>query len=96
MRMGRWILLELAMMVAALIFASVAVALASQGSSYSWAQPGTAPVSTPFAQPPARILSPAAARVSAVALSSGYVWAQPGAVSASAPSAQLPVGVSTR
>ena len=48
------------------------------GSDYHWAQPGTAPVTTPSAQPPASIPIAASTRIpTAAGLGSGYQWAQP-------------------
>lgn len=58
---------------------SVGVAGVSGGipsSSYHWQQPGTAPVSTPHAQPQLS-WTPAPTGLQE-ALASGYVWVQPG------------------
>jgi len=60
------------------------------GSAYVWAQPGTAPVSTPHAQPPAWIpIGP----VTAFHPVSGYTWAQPGTATVSAAHAQPPARI---
>lgn len=61
------------------------------GSSYTWVQPGTAIVSTPFAQPPAWIFA-FATRSASLPLSS-YAWAQPGAAIVSTPFAQPPAWI---
>jgi hypothetical protein len=55
-------------------------------ATYAWAQPGCAPVSTPYAQPPASIL--AAPIVVAAPPGSGYVWPQPDGPIVSVPCAQ--------
>jgi len=68
-----------------------ASATARPGSSYAWAQPGTAIVSTPFAQPPAWIF--AFATPSAPRPLSSYVWAQPGTAIVVTPFAQPPAWI---
>ena len=58
------------------------------GSDYAWAQPGTAPVSVPFAQPPAWI--PIVCAWVCTPPGSDYAWAQPGTAPVSVPHAQPP------
>ena len=70
----------------ALMFASASVGAAVPGSSYHWQQPGTAPVTTPYAQPElpytaVPVLGPQYAY-------SGYSWAQPGTAPVYTPHAQ--------
>ena len=66
-------------------------AAALPGSAYAWAQPGTAPVAVPFAQPPASVpisvMTPASSMPR-----SDYAWAQPGTAPADVPFAQPPAG----
>ena len=60
------------------------------GSSYTWAQPGTAPIITQGAQPPAWIpIGPAAAFHPV----SGYAWAQPGTAPVITQDAQPPAWI---
>jgi len=77
--------LLLAALAAAVSALSAAGASASMppGASYAWAQPGTAPVTTPFAQP-------AIPTASAVAPWAGmsYAWAQPRTAPVTTPFAQ--------
>jgi hypothetical protein len=64
-------------------------------SNYHWAQPGTAHVVAPFADPPASISIATPARIATVAtLGSSYEWAQPGTAPVT-PSGQLPALIST-
>ena len=77
-----------------LLLALSAVGASASGPpapSYSWAQPGTAIASTPFAQPPAWIFT--FATPSAPPLLSSYRWAQPGAAIVSTPFAQPPASI---
>ena len=60
------------------------------GSTYAWGQPGTAPVTVPFAQPPAWI--PIATTIPSPP-ASGYAWGQPGAAPVSTPFAQPPAWI---
>jgi hypothetical protein len=60
------------------------------GSAYAWAQPGTAPVSTPNAQPPAWIPIGATAAFQPV---SDYAWMQPGTAPVATPNAQPPAWI---
>ena len=71
-----------------------AATLLPPGSSYIWAQPGTAPVSTPFAQPPAWIplAAPTSGAVPGV-VDLAYAWAQPGTAPVNLPFAQPPASV---
>jgi hypothetical protein len=57
-----------------------------QSVSYAWAQPGCAPVSTPYAQAPASI--PMSPPMVAAVRGSGYVWPQPGGATVNVPCAQ--------
>jgi hypothetical protein len=78
--------------IVALTFAAGGFSAAPPGASYGWAQPGCAPASTPFAQPPASVLSaPAAVAVSVPG--SAYAWAQPGTAPVDTPSAQPPASI---
>lgn len=75
-----------------LILPSVgATATVAPGSGYTWAQPGTALVSTPLAQPPAWVV--AFATRPGLAPLTTYVWAQPGAAIATTPFAQPPASI---
>ena len=62
------------------------------GSSYVWSQPGTAPVSVPFAQPPAWILG---AFAPTLPPTSSYGWGQPGTAPVNTPDAQPPAWIPT-
>jgi hypothetical protein len=81
--------------VVASALAAAAVALSATGAppvTYQWQQPGTAPVTTPFAQPPAWIpLAELPATPAAAA--GGYQWQQPGTAPVTTPSAQPPVWI---
>jgi len=57
------------------------------GAGYHWAQPGCAPVSTPYAQPSASALA-VPATIATPAVGSSYVWAQPGCPHVATPGAQ--------
>src|SRR6266508_2925944 len=80
MRNTRTLLLTLLVAATAALAAGFASAAMSQpGTGYVWAQPGTAPASCPWAQPPAWIpISAPIVTASPVELESAYVWAQPG------------------
>jgi hypothetical protein len=60
------------------------------GSEYAWAQPGTAMVATPDAQPPAWI--PIAAQPAYAVQGMDYAWAQPGTAPVDQPPASVPTG----
>ena len=57
------------------------------GTGYLWAQPGTAPVNVPMAQPPAWIPITPAAVVTTIP-GSDYPWAQPGTAPVTVPFGQ--------
>ena len=57
------------------------------GSSYPWAEPGCAPVTSEYTQPPAWI---SVAPTVAVPPGSDYAWAQPGCAIVTTPFAQPP------
>jgi hypothetical protein len=98
MKQSRWNLAAVCGVLAALAIApSVASATASMslpGSGYAWAQPGTAPVIVPSAQPPAWVLS--APSIAATYATTAYVWAQPGTapvvVVSAQPTGSIPTG----
>jgi hypothetical protein len=71
---------------AALTFAIASVGAAVPGSSYQWQQPGTAPVTTPYAQP--ELQYTAVPVLGAQYAHLGYSWAQPGTAPVSTPHAQ--------
>ncbi len=73
--------------VAALVFAVAAAGGAIPGSSYQWQQPGSAPVSTPHAQPQLSFGSGLLTGPQ-YASTSSYSWAQPGTAPVSVPNAQ--------
>jgi hypothetical protein len=76
------------LLVALCVAAAPAAANSSlPGSGYAWAQPGTAHVSTPHAQPPSWI---PIGSVPAFHPVSGYAWAQPGTAPVTTPGAQPP------
>jgi hypothetical protein len=71
---------------AALMFATASVGGAVPGSSYHWQQPGTAPVTTPYAQPDLQYT--AVPLLGLQYAHSGYSWAQPGTAPVYTPHAQ--------
>jgi hypothetical protein len=73
--------------------AAGASASAPPAPDYSWAQPGTAIVSTPDAQPPAWILT--VTTPSTPKCLSAYDWAQPGTAIVNTPDAQPPAWILT-
>jgi len=78
-----------ALLMAALILASAPKASSAvfATSAYQWAQPESAPVTTPFAQPPGWV--PFAVQVTRPTwATSAYRWAQPGTAPVSTPFAQ--------
>ena len=65
------------------------------GSAYAWAQPGTAPVEVPFAQPPAWV--PISGVMPAFTIpGSDYAWAQRGTAPVEVPFTQPPARVGSR
>lgn len=86
------VVVAFAALAAALGFVVVSKGFAAPppGADYRWAQPGCAPVSTPYAQPPAVAAVPAA--VVMPAPGSRYAWAQPGCAHAATPGTQPPTG----
>jgi len=84
--------LLLTVLVAALALPAAVGASAPPGSSYAWQQPGCAPVSNAFAQPPAWIpIAPAVV----VSPGSQYAWVQPGCAPVTTPHAQPPAWIPT-
>jgi hypothetical protein len=71
---------------AAALAAPVAALAQPQSAAYRWAQPGCAPVTVPFAQPPAGVVRHAAV----YRPSSAYVWAQPDCAPVSSERTQPP------
>ena len=57
------------------------------GAGYRWEQLGCAPVSTPYAQPPASV-AVVPGTIVTPAVGSSYVWAQPGCAHVATPGAQ--------
>jgi hypothetical protein len=87
------ILLGLVAVLCVTVASAGASAAVPPGSSYAWVQPGTAIVSTPFAQPPAWIFTDAAAP--SPATPPGYAWVQPETAVAFTPFAQPPNWIPT-
>ena len=61
------------------------------GSGYAWGQPGTAPVDTPCAQPPAWV--PICQAPASSIPPSDYHWAQPGTAPVTTPDAEPPASI---
>jgi hypothetical protein len=90
MRTKMVLLAALAGLAAALAVGGAASAALPAFPDYHWAQPGCAPVVTPYAQPPAWI--PAAKADSPVVPGSAYHWAEPGCAVVT-PGAQPPAWI---
>jgi len=86
----------LAALAAGLGFVAVSKGFATPppGAGYRWEQPGCAPVSAPYAQPPASVAT-LPATVVAPAPGSSYAWEQPGCAPVVTPGAQPPARIPT-
>jgi hypothetical protein len=87
MRIRRAVLLAVLAAAASALSALGASASNPAGTGYLWAQPGTAPVNAPMAQPPAWIPTTPAAVITTIP-GSDYPWAQPGAAPVTVPFGQ--------
>jgi hypothetical protein len=81
-----------ALSASALASAPAALSTMPPLSAYLWAQPGTAPVTTPFSQPSAWIPYEAGPSRPAVAMSD-YRWQQPGTAPVTTPFSQPPASI---
>lgn len=94
MRMSRKQLLALPAAVGlAFAFAVAHASAAPPASSYTWGQPGCAPVVVPCAQPPAGVPTAPAAVEPPVTAGSDYAWAQPGTAPVEVPLGQPPAWI---
>ena len=85
------VVIAFAALAAALGFVVVSKGFATPppGAGYRWEQPGCAPVSTPYAQPPASVAAVPAAPAT-LAPGSSYAWMQPGCAPVVTTGAQPP------
>lgn len=92
MRIRRALLLTpLAAILSAMVGVTASASPIVPGSDYVWAQPGTAAVTTPYAQPPAWI--PVAPSWTSMYPVTDYVWAQPGTAAVTTPHSQPPASI---
>jgi hypothetical protein len=84
------VVVAFAALAAALGFVVVSKGFATTppGAGYRWEQPGCAPVSTRYAQPPASVATVPATFVTPAG--SSYAWAQPGCAHLATPGTQPP------
>jgi hypothetical protein len=73
--------------VGACLIVPAAAAQAPPGASYQWAQPGCAPVASPYSQPRVSFTAPAQVVLASPAVTA-YFWAQPGSAPVQVPDAQ--------